>query len=50
MFGPRSQVLTIIEQHCAVALNRRASEDEVMVNIDLLTPKVTSQDVESYRT
>ena len=32
------KVLTIIEQVCPIALNRRSSEDEVMINVDLLSP------------
>lgn len=32
------KVLTIIEQVCPIALNRRSSEDEVMINIDMLSP------------
>jgi len=32
------KVLTIIEQICPIALNRRSSEDEVMINIDMLSP------------
>lgn len=32
------KVLSIIEQICPLALNRRSSEDEVMINIDMLSP------------
>lgn len=33
------KVLTIIEQLCPDALNRRAAEDEVLINIDMMTPQ-----------